>query len=1165
MKVLLKSVALGLVVTAGLSASGAEILKANNADAMNLSSSWQGGIVPGAGDIAAWTNGSGSSVVSLGADTSWNGIKVYTPGGTPTIAGGYTLALDAGGIALSGNNFNMSNTLVLTASQVWNLGTKALFFRGPAIKGTNVTIDILSGGSTFVDIHGSPAGGLSGTINYGAPARLRVLGAFNATNVVLNIFSGANFDAQGYNGTTRVGDLISTNTKAGLGGADQNGTVTYEIGSLGNTSTWAGKILNGGATGTARTSIRKIGSGIWTLTGTNTYTGTTTIDGGAIQVGSSDSLLGTSSTTSLVTVNTANGLRFTNGLTSFTLYGLAGSTSGSLSLVNDLAGPLALTVNEDVNSTFAGTLSGSGSLTKSGSGILTLSGANTYSGATTVSAGKLITSTASTGAGDYSVANSAILSVKLAAANGTLNMNSLTADASSTIEVDLATFGTPSSSSPVIAVSGDFTPSATVTLQLIGGGPTLATGQFPLIKYGNASSPGIGALNLVVPSGITASLVDNVANQSIDVNISAITPLVWDGTQDGNWDIGLTANWKTGLYTETAIGGPAVTFDDTAAGANTTITSGSPTTVSPMSVTVSNSAKAYDIGGNLPIGGTGGLLKKGDGELTLSASNSYSGGTILAEGKLNVNHARFGGTGTLTIQGGALDNTSGADVTVAQNNSQLWAGDFAYLGTANNLNLGSGAVTLDGNRQIAVSNNTLTVGGVIDGAFSLTKTGPGALALTGDNLFSGGVTMNEGSLNLGAGNNHTLGSGTLTLNGGLVNLGYNRIYANNIVVAGAATMAGAANNYAMSGSVSGSGTLTLKRNASSGVIWFSGDFSGFNGTVIGDGTGFPDTQNSYGPITNGYTWVNVAVDLRNGARFRGEPGGTNRIGSIIGETGTTFGYMGGVFEVGYLNLSNTFNGTMADTGTNVVSLVKVGSNLLELTGDNSYTGGTTVSAGELRVNNVSGSATGPNAVLVQADAKLAGKGSIAGAVPVESSGTLAPGNNDIGTLTLTQAPTLGGVVSMEIDRSAVPNCDVLNVSDALTYGGTLQVSNLGAPVQLGDSFTLFQASSHIGSFSSLALPPTPSGTTWELTNGVLTVVAGSTPPAPAVLTKSFSGGNLTLSWPANEGWRLMKQTNSLSVGLSNNWTEVTESLGTNSVTLPVDPNAKAVFYRLVYP
>ncbi|HEX3628736.1 MAG TPA: hypothetical protein VH280_25275 [Verrucomicrobiae bacterium] len=79
----------------------------------------------------------------------------------------------------------------------------------------------------------------------------------------------------------------------------------------------------------------------------------------------------------------------------------------------------------------------------------------------------------------------------------------------------------------------------------------------------------------------------------------------------------------------------------------------------------------------------------------------------------------------------------------------------------------------------------------------------------------------------------------------------------------------------------------------------------------------------------------------------------------------------------------------------------------------------------------------------------------------------------------------------------------------------------------------------------------------------LTVTASLIPP---VVTNSISGGNLILSWPsANTGWQLQAQTNSLAVGLTSNWFNLTDTTGTNSVTIPINLTNGCVFYRLVYP
>ncbi|MEI6078975.1 MAG: hypothetical protein WCS94_25605, partial [Verrucomicrobiota bacterium] len=80
-----------------------------------------------------------------------------------------------------------------------------------------------------------------------------------------------------------------------------------------------------------------------------------------------------------------------------------------------------------------------------------------------------------------------------------------------------------------------------------------------------------------------------------------------------------------------------------------------------------------------------------------------------------------------------------------------------------------------------------------------------------------------------------------------------------------------------------------------------------------------------------------------------------------------------------------------------------------------------------------------------------------------------------------------------------------------------------------------------------------------------TAAVGSVGPGgPASLTNSYSGGVLSLSWPASQGWRLQAQTNPLSAGLSANWLYVTDG-SVSSTNITVDSTRPTVFYRLTYP
>ncbi len=161
---------------------------------------------------------------------------------------------------------------------------------------------------------------------------------------------------------------------------------------------------------------------------------------------------------------------------------------------------------------------------------------------------------------------------------------------------------------------------------------------------------------------------------------------------------------------------------------------------------------------NVVLAGTQGFTKTGAGNLVLAAANTYSGVTTLNAGQLSINNDLALGTSTLTINGGTIDSTSGAAVTLTTNNAQTWAGSFAFGGSSP-LNLGTGPVALTSLTLTLNGTNPLTVGGVISGASQkLTLAGTGTLILTGANTYTGGTVIGSGA---------TLQIGVGTTSGGL--------------------------------------------------------------------------------------------------------------------------------------------------------------------------------------------------------------------------------------------------------------------------------------------------------------------------------------------------------------------------------------------------------------
>lgn len=172
-------------------------------------------------------------------------------------------------------------------------------------------------------------------------------------------------------------------------------------------------------------------------------------------------------------------------------------------------------------------------------------------------------------------------------------------------------------------------------------------------------------------------------------------------------------------------------------------------------------------------------------EITLAGNNTYSGGTSLSDGaNLYLNSSGALGLGSLTVTNLVLDNTSGGPVTIGNSNPINLNGNPTFIGS-DDLNLGTGAVTMNNNRTVTVNAGTLTVGGAIGGGNrTLTKAGAGTLVLSGANSYSNTTTVNAGTLalvggsqesaitvNSGAFLGFTLGSPTtstkaLTLSGG---------------------------------------------------------------------------------------------------------------------------------------------------------------------------------------------------------------------------------------------------------------------------------------------------------------------------------------------------------------------------------------------------------------
>jgi len=325
--------------------------------------------------------------------------------------------------------------------------------------------------------------------------------------------------------------------------------------------------------------------------------------------------------------------------------------------------------------------------------------------------------------------------------------------------------------------------SSTLTLNNSGAPPTITC--WPLKPAGNSactvSAPLSGTNGFTMLGTGTLWLQGNNSSLSGTLSLSAGRVFNFNANGLGAMNVAVAAGsylsfWTGGTFAGNfMLNGLSGTIDGQTK--NTLYADGSPGANVILNGTVTLNATS-DVGGsttnasitfNGQISGAGGLIKGTGCGLTLNGANTFTGGATLSAGQLNLNSGGTSsansaiGTGTLTIAGGTIDNTSAADVTLRSNNPQNWAGNFSYLGSLHELNLGTGAVTLGGSVQVTVNSNTLTIGGPIgDGGngYGLTKAGAGTLAVNGVNTYSGSTTISGGTLALGSGG--SLGS-TLSL------------------------------------------------------------------------------------------------------------------------------------------------------------------------------------------------------------------------------------------------------------------------------------------------------------------------------------------------------------------------------------------------------------------
>jgi autotransporter-associated beta strand protein len=253
--------------------------------------------------------------------------------------------------------------------------------------------------------------------------------------------------------------------------------------------------------------------------------------------------------------------------------------------------------------------------------------------------------------------------------------------------------------------------------------------------------------------------------------------------------------------------------------------------------TIDTNGYAITIARALEANGTGGLTKSGAGTLTLTAVNTYSGTTTITGGTLTIS-----GNGTLGAGGNAI-TISGGTLDLASTNQN--AGTVTLSGGT----LTNGTVT----SNTGFAGQSGTVSATLAGNGGLTKTSAGTLTLDNAHTYSGGTTIEAGTLALGT--NGTLGSGNLTLSGGTLDLGGKTQTVGTLTLTGGSLINGgiqATHYVAEAGTIdatlAGSAALT---KSGSGQLTLNGTNTFTGGTTVAGGTLRLDGQLSSAVVISG--------------------------------------------------------------------------------------------------------------------------------------------------------------------------------------------------------------------------------------------------------------------------------------------------------------------------
>lgn len=506
------------------------------------------------------------------------------------------------------------------------------------------------------------------------------------------------------------------------------------------------------------------------------------------------------------------------------------------------------------------------------------------------------------------------------------------------------------------------------------------------------------------------------------------------------------------------------------------------------------------------VSGTGSIQKAGAGTLILSGANTYSGTTTINAGTLKigannslpstavtVSGSGAGVVATLDLNGfsdtissltlGGSTTTSGASVVTGLGTLTL-GGNVTYDATNNPLGATiAGNLALGATRTFTIGDSTsaatdLSVTAVISGTtFGIVKAGSGTLSFSGANTFTGQLTIQTGTLSISSINNAStngvLGNSALAVilgsSGNTGTLEYSGATSSSSKTfslatsgTGAFQIDTAATVLTLSGIIGGNGGL---QKSGAGTLTLSGANNYAGGTTITAGTLQLSGSGTLGGTSGTLTVNGGTLDVN----------GTNQtVGALVGTGGTILNNTTAsakTLTIGTGGGNGSYGGVIADhsSGTGTLALTKTGAGGETLTGANTYTGLTTISAGFLNIQNATALGTTAAGTTVSSGAALQIEGNIAvgnealtlngggissdgalrnisgdntyaGGITLASASTIA---SDSGTLTLGGGIGNGGFVATFIGSGNITESGVISGSGGVTKtgAGTLTLSN----------------------------------------------------------------------------------------------------------------------------